>query len=79
MMLMMIVFAVISAGLFYASRVPAIRDEIGMLLYGETSSSGEDVGRMAHRVFIMFTFTSPLLLAGVLSLVLGLIRWLEKR
>lgn len=79
MMLAMIVFAVISAGLFYASNVPVIRDEISVVLYGKTANAGEDVGRVAHRIFIMFTFTSPLLLACVLSLVLSAMKWLEKR
>ncbi|WP_146518299.1 hypothetical protein [Stieleria varia] len=79
MMLLMIVFAVISAGLFYASNVPVIRDEISVLLYGKSAGAGEDVGRVAHRIFIMFTFTSPLLLACVLSLVLSALRWLDNR
>ena len=79
MMLVMVVFAVMSAGLFYASRVPAVRDEIAALLRGEASTSGEDVGRAAHIAFIMFTFSSPLILAGVLSTGMSIIRWLEKR
>ncbi len=79
MMLMMVVFAVMSAGLFYASRVPAVRDEIAALIRGKTSTSGEDVGRAAHIAFIMFTFSSPLILAGVLATGLSIVRWFEKR
>ena len=60
MLLMMVVFAMISATLFYASKVPALRQEISVLLTGEAGESTEDVDRVAQRAFIMFTFTSPL-------------------
>lgn len=78
-MLMMVVFAVMSAGLFYASRVPAVRDEIAALLQGKATSSSEDVGRKAHIAFIMFTFTSPLILAGALSTGMSVLRRFENR
>jgi hypothetical protein len=79
MLLLMSVFAVISASLFYASRVPVIRQEISMLLYGEAGEGGEDVGRMAHRAFIMFTFASPLILACLLSLGVSVAQSLQRR
>ncbi len=78
MMLMMIIFAVMSAGMFYASRVPAVQQEIDVLFRGKAGSSDE-VGRTAHIVFIMFTFTSPLLLAAVLSTGMAILRWFERR
>ena len=37
MMLLMVVFAIMSAGLFYASRVPMVRDEISVLLNGKAA------------------------------------------
>jgi hypothetical protein len=79
MMLMMVVFAIMSAGLFYASRVPVVQDEIAALVRRKTATSGEDVGRAAHIAFIMFTFSSPLILAGVLSTGMSIVRWFEKR
>ena len=79
MMLMMVVFSVMSAGLFYASRVPAVEEEINVLFRGRSSGESEDVGRLAHVTFIMFTFTSPLILAAVLSTGLAVLRWHEKR
>ncbi|OYP31130.1 hypothetical protein [Rhodopirellula sp. MGV] len=79
MLLLMVVFAFMSAALFYASRVPMIREEISVLLYGKTSDGGEDAGRLAHRAFIMFTFTSPLLLAGTLSLIMGVLQKMGRR
>ncbi len=78
-MLLMVVFSVMSAGLFYASRVPAVQEELNVLLRGKTGGGGEDAGRLAHIVFIMFTFTSPLLLAAVLSTVVAVMKWLERR
>jgi hypothetical protein len=79
MMLMMIVFSVMSAGLFYASRVDAVQDEIEVIFHGRSGVEGEEVGRLAHITFIMFTFTSPLILAGILSTGMAVLRWLEKR
>lgn len=79
MMLMMIIFSVMSAGLFYASRVPAVQEELSVLVHGRTGDGTEEVGRLAHITFIMFTFTSPLLLAGVLSTAVAVLRWLERR
>ena len=79
MMLMMVIFSVMSAGLFYASRVPAVQEEFEVLLHGRTGAGSDDVGRLAHITFIMFTFTSPLILAGVLSTGLAVLRWLERR
>lgn len=79
MLLLMVVCAFISAALFYAARVPMIREELSVLFYGEASDGGEDVGRLAHRVFIMFTFTSPLLLACVLSMSLSIAKYLQRK
>ncbi|WP_150075211.1 hypothetical protein [Roseiconus nitratireducens] len=74
MLLLMVVFAFISAAFFYASQVPAIREELSVLFYGEAKGGEEDVGRAAHRAFILFTFTSPLLLAGLLSTALSIMK-----
>jgi hypothetical protein len=77
MMLMMVIFAAVSAGFFYASRVPAIQNEISGMLGGEVGSQ-EDVGRGAQILFIMFTFTSPLILAGLLSTGVAIVRRFSK-
>ncbi|MEL6110688.1 MAG: hypothetical protein AAFU85_32175 [Planctomycetota bacterium] len=78
MLLLMVVFAVLSAGLFYASQVPVLRQEVSMLMTGKSEGSGEDVGRVAHRAFIMFTFSSPLLVACVISLVVGVLKRFDR-
>ena len=78
-MLMMVIFAIMSAGLLYASRVPAVQEEVDLLMGGQSSSSAGDAGRLPHLVFILFTFTSPLLLAAVLSTCLGVLRWIQHR
>ena len=78
MLMLMVVFAFISAALFYASQVPVIREELAILFYGESGKTGEDAGRLAHRAFILFTFTSPLLLACSLSLILSAMKLLQR-
>lgn len=79
MMLMMVIFAVMSAALLYGSRVPAVQEEIDILFDGNAGSSGNSGGRVPHIIFIMFTFTSPLLLAGTLATGLGVLRWFHRR
>lgn len=79
MLMLMVVFAFVSAALFYASHVPAIREEISVLVYGEAKDGGEDAGRLAHRAFILFTFTSPLLLACTLSLALSVMKYFQRK
>lgn len=79
MLLLMVVFAFISAALFYAARVPVIRQELAVLFYGEAPEGGEDIGRLAHRTFIMFTFASPLLLACLLSLTVSVLNYLNRK
>lgn len=78
MLLSTIVLAVMSAGLFYASRVGAVQDEMSVLSGGSVESGGVDASRFSHIVFIMFTFTSPLILAGILSTVVGVMKWFER-
>ena len=80
MMMLMLIFSFISAGLFYASRVPAIQNEISMFMTGQvTDGSEEEAGRMAQIAFVMFTYTSPLLLAGAISISVTALRWYERR
>jgi hypothetical protein len=78
MMLMMVVFAIISAGLFYAARVPAVQSDINSL-FGGDANGAEDVGRNAQLTFIMFTFASPLILAGLLSSGMAVLEWFQRR
>jgi hypothetical protein len=56
-----------------------IQDDISAIIHGKSSGAGEDVGRAAHKAFIMFTFASPLLLAAAISTVTAVLRWLERR
>jgi len=76
-MLLMVVFAVFSAGLLYMSRVPAIQSELSSFGGGDIEID-EDIGRTAHLMFIMFTFTSPLILAIVVSTALAIFRRLDQ-
>jgi hypothetical protein len=78
MLLMMVIFAMLSAGLFYASRVPAVQEELAILLGTEVRAEEGRRGRLAQVGFILFTFTSPLLLAGFLATCMGVLRWVEE-
>jgi len=80
MLMLMLIFAFISAGLFYASRVPAIQTEFAMLITGKVPDATDgDPGRVAQITLVMFTYTSPLLLAGVISISVAVLRWYERR
>lgn len=80
MMMLMLIFSFISAGLYYAARVPAVQNDLDMMITGKIpSATNEDPGRLAHITFIMFTFTSPLLLAGCISTGIAILRWYERR
>jgi len=70
MMLFVLIFAIISAGLFYAARIPEIQEEWAVL----TGSDVEiDQARRGPQIFfILFTLTSPLLLAGLLATIVSI-------
>lgn len=78
MLLMNIIFCVLAGAVYWASRVPAVSEEVSMLLGGSSSGSGSGRRKM-HVIFVMFTYTAPLLLAGLLSTMLGVWRFLERR
>ena len=67
MLLFLSIFAVMAAGLFYASRVGGVRNELAVL--AGTAAAPEPANRVAHLAFLLFTYTSPLLLALLLGLL----------
>ncbi|MFG0255548.1 MAG: hypothetical protein ACF787_10705 [Rhodopirellula sp. JB053] len=71
MLILVVVAAVISAGLVYAARIPEIQEELSVL-FG-TPVTADRSRRGPQILFILFTVTSPLLLAGMLSL--GTLIW----
>lgn len=73
MLLMNVIFCVIAGAVYWASRVPAISDEVGMMLGGYSGSSAENE-RAVHMIFLMFCYTAPLLLAGTLATIYTLWR-----
>jgi len=72
MLLLVIVSAVFSGGLVYAARIPEIQEEFAVLFGTEVTA--ERTRRGPQILFILFTLTSPLLLAGILSTVMALQR-----
>jgi hypothetical protein len=77
MLLLTVIFAVMSAGMFYASRVGAVQDELSLLSGSSRGGAGE-ASRTAHLVFLLFTYTSPLLLAMCLSGVVAFLRYRQR-
>lgn len=77
MLLLMVIFVVMSAGMFYASRVGAVQDELA-LLSGSSRGGASEANRTAHLVFLLFTYTSPLLLAMCLSGAVALVRYRQR-
>ncbi|EMI57406.1 hypothetical protein [Rhodopirellula sallentina] len=71
MLILVVVAAVISAGLVYAAKIPEIQEELSVL-FG-TPVTADRSRRGPQILFILFTVTSPLLLAGMLSL--GTLIW----
>ncbi|WP_164100595.1 hypothetical protein [Candidatus Laterigemmans baculatus] len=78
MLLMNVIFCVLAGAVYWASRVPAVASEVSVLLGGSGGGSGSGSRKM-HVIFVMFTYTAPLLLAGVLSTLLGFWRYFERR
>ena len=77
MLLITLVFSVMSAGLFYASQIPEISDEFDS--YVGTGGRSADSGRKFQLLFIMFTYSMPLIMAGILSTAAGLWNWWNRR
>jgi len=66
MLILVIIAAVVSAGLVYAARIPEIQEELSVLFGTEVTA---DRSRRGPQIlFILFTITSPLLLAILLSM-----------
>lgn len=68
-LLLVLISAVFLAGLFYASRVPSVQTDIA--IWVGTQPPEDESGSLSQVLFIMFTFTSPLVIAMTLSLVMS--------
>jgi ABC-type polysaccharide transport system permease subunit len=77
MLLIMSIFAVVSVGLFYSVRVPAITKEINAI-FGKVQESGTDgTDRTTQFIFVMFCYTAPLSMAAAVGLFSLVVRRLE--
>lgn len=70
MLLLVLVSAVFSGGLVYATRTPEIQEELAVLFGTEVTA--DRTRRGPQILFILFTLTSPLLLAGLLSTAMAI-------
>ncbi|MFG0267479.1 MAG: hypothetical protein ACF8AM_20355 [Rhodopirellula sp. JB055] len=69
-LLLVLISALFLAGLFYASRVPSVQTDIA--IWAGAKPPEDDSGSLSQVMFIMFTFTSPLMIAISLSLVMSI-------
>jgi hypothetical protein len=79
MLLMTLVIAAMCAGLYRASQVPAFVQDLSITLGWDSPPPETEVARTLHVYFLLFTYTSPLILAGFLSTLLGIRRWFFQR
>ena len=77
MLVLVIVAALISAGLVYAARIPEIQEELSVLL--GTKVTADHSRRGPQIMFILFTVSSPLLIAMALSLVTSVWSFFQNR
>ncbi|WP_146580719.1 hypothetical protein [Neorhodopirellula pilleata] len=70
MLLLVLVSAVFSGGLVYAARIPEIQEELSVLFGTEVTA--DRTRRGPQILFILFTLSSPLLIAGLLSTAMTL-------
>ncbi|MEO9590347.1 hypothetical protein [Rhodopirellula bahusiensis] len=68
-LLLVLISALFLAGLFYASRVPSVQTDIAIWVGAPPPE--DESGSLSQVLFIMFTFTSPLVIAMTLSLVMS--------
>jgi hypothetical protein len=74
LLLIMLVFSIVSVGLFYSVRVPGISKEINAI-FGKVQETGtEGTDRTTQFIFVMFCYTAPLLMAAVVSLLALVVR-----
>ncbi|WDQ17411.1 hypothetical protein [Rhodopirellula sp. P2] len=68
-LLLVLISAFFLAGLFYASRVPSVQTDIAIWVGAQPPE--DESGSLSQVMFIMFTFTSPLMIAITLSFVMS--------
>ncbi len=71
-LLMMVIICFLLATVFYAFRVPVIRNEVYGWLGLQTSDS--ESRQTAHLTFLLLTYSAPLLLATLLGIVNAILR-----
>lgn len=74
------VFALLSAALVYAAKVPIIQEELSTLLGRDFKSETVDgEGNKAWASFIVFVVMMPLLTACTISIMVSVLRYFDRR
>ncbi len=74
MLLMTMIASMLAAMFLYGTRIEEVQAEL-RLYFGYTSpNKASETSRTMHLVFLLFTYSSPLLLAGVIATCRGLLQ-----
>lgn len=76
MLMLVLIFALMSAAMVYAAQIPEVQEDWAML-WG-TTPPVSTAGRGPQIVFILFTITSPLLLAMLMSAFMAIWKVIAK-
>ncbi len=70
----MMIASMLAAMFFYGSRIEEVQEELRLYFGYSTPSRSNNNGRLTHLVFLLFTYSSPLLLAGLIATARGLMQ-----
>ncbi len=74
----MAVFSIMSACLLWASRLPLVSDELRVWTGTIPSTNRDGTDRGMQLMFLLFCYSTPLLLTGTLFLILKAVRAIER-
>ncbi len=75
MMLLMTMIACMLAAMFlYGTRIEEVQAELRLYFGYSSPNKGSETSRTMHLVFLLFTYSSPLLLAGAIATCRGLLQ-----
>jgi hypothetical protein len=79
MLVMIAIFAAVSATLIWASRLPIIHNDIHAILGTKPSVNSDGTDRGTHLIFLLLCYSAPLGMACVIRLFMLFAIWLQSR
>jgi small-conductance mechanosensitive channel len=78
LLIAMAVFSVMSACLLWACRLPLVTDELHAWMGTVASTNKDGTDRGMQLMFLLFCYSTPLLLAGTLNLLFVTVRFVQR-